>query len=222
MADTPRRVTLVGDPPTEPTEPVIPEADRPSPSPSADSSGAADDASDADRHPSGRKVRSDKGRPKGGAASHKRGAAAETRARAAAGATMLYGGLGMLLQLGPAPAAGVSMVGLADEAGEPLAEWARRRSPRFYQFLSGLSETVGAGKYVGAPVVAELYARSGDRMRGALQPPLIAALGEDGAQQIHSIGEMYDQARAQAAAAAAEANGAGPFPMPPPPTPGEA
>jgi hypothetical protein len=128
---------------------------------------------------------------------------------------MLYGGIGTLLQMGPAPAAGVAMVGLSDDAGEPLAEWARRRSPRFYRFAAGLVEQVGLAQYVGTPVLAEAYARA-PRMRPSLSTPLVAAMGRDGAEQIHSVAEMYDEATRQRAEQAAEAH---PFPTPAEPTP---
>ena len=154
----------------------------------------------------------------GSGASHRKGAAAEVRAKAAAGATILYGGMGMVLQMGIAPAAGLTMVALSDEAGEPIAEWARRRSPRFYKFLATLEDTVGAGKFLGAPVLAEAYART-PVLREPLTAPLIATLGQGDAEKVHSMAVMYDEAKAERAAAR---NGAVPpesmFPMPEPPS----
>lgn len=126
----------------------------------------------------------------------KRGANA-VRQKAAAGATILYGGIGVvLLGTGLAPAAGFSMQGLADEAGMPIAEWAEKRSPRFYQFLSTLSDATGIGKYVAAPVAAEGYVRI-PPARAALEPVVELAHGQDFMPGIIMLRDEYDRQQAE-------------------------
>jgi hypothetical protein len=108
---------------------------------------------------------------------------------------MLYGGVGTVLAGTLAPAAGITMQALADEAGPDLADWAKRRSPRFYAWVANLADVAGPGKYIGAPLLSEAYART-PGMRPALGAPLQATLGDDAAE-IVAIGELYDRARAE-------------------------
>jgi hypothetical protein len=114
------------------------------------------------------------------------------REKAAQSATILYGGFGVILAgTGLAPAAGFSMQGLADEAGMPIAEWAEKRSPRFYAFLIAMSEATGVGKFVGAPVAAEGYVRI-PPARPALEP--VVAFAHDGDPEfMQGLGMLRDQ-----------------------------
>jgi hypothetical protein len=83
------------------------------------------------------------------------------------------------------------MQGLADEAGMPIAEWAEKRSPRFYQFLSTLSDATGIGKFVAAPVAAEAYVRM-PPVRGAIGPVVEAVHGAEFMPAVNDLAEHYD------------------------------
>jgi hypothetical protein len=113
------------------------------------------------------------------------------------GASMLYGGVGMILGgTGLAPAAGYSMAGLADEAGPPIAEWAKNRSPRFYKFLASISDSVGIGKYVAAPIAAETFVRV-PPMRPSLGMVVEGVHGSDAMPGFVEMANEYDTYRAQ-------------------------
>lgn len=115
------------------------------------------------------------------------------RIKAASGASILYGGIGVVLAgSGLFPAAGMSMQGLADEAGEPIALWAEKRSPRFFQFLSTLSDAAGIGKYVAAPMAAEGYVRV-PPARPALGPLVEFAHGPEGKQAFDEMSRQHDE-----------------------------
>lgn len=115
------------------------------------------------------------------------------RVKAAAGASIMYGGIGVALAgSGFLPAAGMSMQGLADEAGEPIALWAEKRSPRFFQFLASLSDAAGIGKYVAAPVCAEGYVRL-PPARPALAPIVEFAHGKDGLEAFNDMSRARDE-----------------------------
>ena len=147
---------------------------------------------------SNRRVRSDRG--SGGSKAPKPKAKGKIPDPGAAGATVLYGGIGAVLSVsGLAPAAGLSMQGLADEAGPEISEWAKKRSPRFYGFLCQLSEASGIGKYVAAPVSAEAYLRL-EKARPALGPAVVSLHGKDSAQAFDQLTEAYDAYKAQEAA----------------------
>ena len=147
---------------------------------------------------SNRRVRSDRG--SGSSKAPKPKAKGKIPDPGAAGATVLYGGIGAVLSVsGLAPAAGLSMQGLADEAGPEISEWAKKRSPRFYGFLCQLSEASGIGKYVAAPVSAEAYLRL-EKARPALGPAVVSLHGKDSAQAFDQLTEAYDAYRAQAEA----------------------
>ena len=159
---------------------------------------------------SNRRVRSDRGggRPKTTGAKRK----GKIPDPGAAGATVLYGGIGAVLSVsGLAPAAGLSMQGLADEAGPEISEWAKKRSPRFYQFLCQLSEASGIGKYIAGPVSAEAYLRL-EKARPALGPAVVSLHGKDSAVAFDQLTEAYDSYKAQAEASR---NGAPPEGMDP-------
>lgn len=116
----------------------------------------------------------------------------DPRQKAAAGASILYGGIGVMLSgTGLAPAAGYSMQGLADEAGMPIAEWAEKRSPRFFRFLESITDATGIGKYVAAPVAAEGYVRI-PPARPALEPVVQFAHGDDAMPGFVALRDQYD------------------------------
>jgi hypothetical protein len=204
---TKREPEAKAEPTTEPG--MIPESERPQPTPQPSvEDGSGDNVSfgepEPERHPSGRKKRSDAGRPRSGSPGTGRPPKVKESDKAAAGATMLYGGVGMILGgTGLAPAAGYSMAGLADEAGPPIAEWAKNRSPRFYKFLSSISDSVGIGKFAAAPVAAEMFVRV-TPMRPALGPVVEAVHGADAMPGFVDMANQYDEYRAQVAA---ESNG---------------
>lgn len=153
-----------------------------------------------------RKVRSDSGTGSRRSPSKTRGRKPQARLheKAGAGATILYGGAGAILTgTGIAPAAGFSMQGLADEAGPEIAEWAHKRSPRFYKFLESLSDTAGIGKYVAAPASAEAYLRM-ENARPALGPVVTSLHGPDIEAPLQAMVEQYDSWKASAHA---DANG---------------
>lgn len=153
-----------------------------------------------------RKVRSDSGTGARRSPSKTRGRKpkANLHEKAGAGATILYGGMGAILTgTGLAPAAGFSMQGLADEAGPEIAEWASKRSPRFYKFLESLSDTAGIGKYVAAPASAEAYLRM-EQARPALGPVVTSLHGPEIEGPLSAMVEQYDSWKASAHA---EANG---------------
>lgn len=106
----------------------------------------------------------------------------------------------MLSMSGLAPAAGMSMQALSDEAGPEIAEWAKKRSPRFYQFLCTISEAGGIGKYVAAPVTAEAYLRM-ENARPALGPVVISMHGEGSAEAFDTLTQSYDAWKLSEAAA---------------------
>lgn len=216
----------------ETSQPVIPEADRPQPSSPASENGesSGDNEGPADKpkrkYPSGaeKRKRAAARAAGGGAAPKPRGGVS---VRASQGGTIFYGGIGAVFYgTGVLPAAGITMTGLADEAGPEVAKWAKAHAPWFYRFLSGLADIGGPGKYLGAPLVAEVHARA-EPMRPMLEMPLELALGEDGAAGIRQMeAELYDPARREreqaqmmADAEHAAQAGASPFPMPEPPTP---
>lgn len=130
------------------------------------------------------------GRPKGS------GAGGGVGSRNALGGVIFYGGIGAILQgVGIAPAAGMTMTALSDEAGPEIAKWAKQRSPRFYRFLGSLADISGPGTYIGAPLLAEAHART-PMLRPVLDKPLELAVGEQGANAVRAIGvELYDPAR---------------------------
>lgn len=160
---------------------------------------------------SNRRVRSDRGGPRKAATGRKGSAKGKTPDPAAAGATVLYGGIGAILSVsGLAPAAGLSMQGLADEAGPEVSEWAKKRSPRFYQFLVSLSEASGIGKFIAGPVSAEAYLRM-ERARPALGPAVVSIHGKDSVEAFDALTAQYDSWKAMQ-------NGSSPIPpdgMPP-------
>lgn len=160
-----------------------------------------DDAGEERYVGSNRRVRSDRGGARATTAKGKRkGKLAPDPG--AAGATVLYGGVGAILSVsGLAPAAGLSMQALSDEAGPEISQWAKKRSPRFYQFLVSLSEASGIGKFIAAPVSAEAYLRL-ERARPALGPAVISLHGEDSAEAFDKLTEAYDAYQAEAAARA--------------------
>lgn len=212
------------------TDPVIPVEDRPNTS--GDFSPASlgtndpvasfgDPVSEGDEAPRKRKRRSDAGVPRGprtGAGATRRGSKAALHEKASEGATLLYGGVGMILQgTGLAPAAGFSMVGLSDEAGPPIADWAAQRSPRFYQFLVSMSESAGIGKYVAAPIAAEASMRI-ERVRPALEPVVSGLHGEGSKEAFAKLNASYDdwkEEQADLARKEAERNGSVPGAMSP-------
>jgi hypothetical protein len=150
---------------------------------------------------SNRKKRSDSG---GSRTSGKR-RKAKAPDPGSAGGTVLYGGIGMMLSVsGLAPAAGMSMQGLADEAGPEISDWAKKRSPRFYQFLCTLSEAGGIGKFIAAPVTAEAYLRM-EAARPALGPAVVSLHGADSVEAFDKLTESYDQWKAESAAREAAA-----------------
>lgn len=208
------------------TETIIPESERPSlspdvdegffgevefgepepetvsePSSSSSSSGRKETYTDENGEEryvgSNRRVRSDRGggggRPKTSRAKGK----GKVPDPGAAGATVLYGGIGVVLSTsGLAPAAGFSMQGLADEAGPEISEWAKKRSPRFYQFLVSLSEASGIGKFIAGPVVAEGYLRM-EKARPALGPAVVGIHGEQSAAAFDALTAQYDEWKAR-------------------------
>lgn len=223
--DPPEVAPEVPEVPEIPAEPVIPVSERPNvvdspsgdsfdfgepedePEPSSDGGKATYfDAEGVERYVgSNRKKRSDAGTGRRGVSRKRK---AVTKDPAAAGGTILYGGIGAVLSIsGVAPAAGLSMQGLADEAGPEIADWAKKRSPRFHHFLAQLADASGIGKFVSAPIAAEAYLRV-EKARPALGPAVVAMHGADSAAAFDALTEQYDQWKATAEAAAhAETNG---------------
>jgi hypothetical protein len=203
-------------------QPEIPAEQRPQPT-SRESQDSSGDDGGVERHPSGRKVRSDKGsgRTKASGAQNRKAAAA--KGKAATGAGFVYGGLGMILAgVGIAPAAGLVMQGLADEAGPELAAWAKDHSPRLYQFFASCADVGGPGKYVALPTVAEAHLRA-PNMRPALTPPLRMGLDDNGVAALEQMEARYDEWKAaqeaeRQAQHQAQAGADSPFPAPEPPT----
>lgn len=148
---------------------------------------------------SNRKKRSDSGAPRSRTATRgRKGKARVVTDAAATGGTIFYGGIGAVFSMsGIAPAAGLSMQGLADEAGPELAEWAKKRSPRFYKFLESIAEAGGVGKYVAAPVAAEAYLRM-EKARPALGPAVIGLHGQESAAAFDALAAQYDSWKAEA------------------------
>lgn len=136
------------------------------------------------------------GEPKRGPGRPKGSGAGAVGSRNALGGVIFYGGIGAILQgVGIAPAAGMTMTALSDEAGPEIAKWAKARSPRFYRFLGSLADISGPGTYIGAPLIAEAHART-PMLRPVLDKPLEIAVGEDGANAVRAIGhDLYDPAR---------------------------
>lgn len=227
--DDPEMMTTpIPDLPVEDEGPTIPESERPNveafsgdsfefgepeyepepePAPSGGGKPTYFDADGVERYVgSNRRKRSDSGRPRVSTRG-KRGKPVAVDP-GAAGGTVLYGGIGAVLSMsGIAPAAGLSMQGLADEAGPEISAWAKKRSPRFYEFLCTISESSGLGKYVAAPVSAEAYLRM-ERARPALEPMVVSIHGPESREAFQGLAFQYDQWKAaEAAAMNADMNG---------------